>query len=389
MEDFTFLSPTKIIFGRGTENQVGAETRKHAKKALLHYGSGSIKKTGLYDRVTKSLKDAGVDFVELSGVKPNPRLSLVHEGIQLCREKKIDFILAVGGGSVIDSAKAIALGVPYSGDVWDFFEEKAVPETSLPVGVILTLPASGSEASKSCVITNENGWLKRGLNTEVNRPVFAIMNPELTFTLPPYQTACGAVDIMAHVMERYFTNVRHADYTDRLCEATLKTIIKHVPIVLDEPENYNARAEIMWAGTLAHNDLVGTGRIGDWASHMIEHELSAIYDIAHGAGLAVVFPAWMKYVYRHDIQRFVQFATRVWNVEQDFADPERTALEGIRRTEEFFRSIGLSTHLGELGIPDDRFSEMAEKCKKTDGSTVGNFVKLNKGDIVNILNLAK
>ena len=389
MEAFTFLSPTKIIFGRGTENQVGAETRKHAKKALLHYGGGSIKKTGLYDRVTKSLKDAGVDFVELSGVKPNPRLSLVHEGIQLCREKKIDFILAVGGGSVIDSAKAIALGVPYSGDVWDFFEEKAVPETSLPVGVILTLPASGSEASKSCVITNENGWLKRGLNTEVNRPVFAIMNPELTFTLPPYQTACGAVDIMAHVMERYFTNVRHADYTDRLCEATLKTIIKHVPIVLDEPENYNARAEIMWAGTLAHNDLVGTGRIGDWASHMIEHELSAIYDIAHGAGLAVVFPAWMKYVYRHDIQRFVQFATRVWNVEQDFADPERTALEGIRRTEEFFRSIGLSTHLGELGIPDDRFSEMAEKCKKTDGSTVGNFVKLNKGDIVNILNLAK
>lgn len=389
MEAFTFLSPTKIIFGRGTENQVGAETRKHAKKALLHYGGGSIKKTGLYDRVTKSLKDAGVDFVELSGVKPNPRLSLVHEGIQLCREKKIDFILAVGGGSVIDSAKAIALGVPYSGDVWDFFEEKAVPETSLPVGVILTLPASGSEASKSCVITNENGWLKRGLNTEVNRPVFAIMNPELTFTLPPYQTACGAVDIMAHVMERYFTNVRHADYTDRLCEATLKTIIKHVPIALDEPENYDARAEIMWAGTLAHNDLVGTGRIGDWASHMIEHELSAIYDIAHGAGLAVVFPAWMKYVYRHDIQRFVQFATRVWNVEQDFADPERTALEGIRRTEEFFRSIGLSTHLGELGIPDDRFSEMAEKCKKTDGSTVGNFVKLNKGDIVNILNLAK
>lgn len=389
LENFTFLSPTKIIFGRGTENQVGSETKKYAGKALLHYGGGSIKRTGLYDKVIKSLNDAGVEFIELGGVQPNPRLSLVRKGIQLCREKEVDFILAVGGGSVIDSAKAIALGVPYNGDVWDFFEEKAVPETSLPVGVVLTLAAAGSEASQSCVITNEDGWLKRGLNTPENRPVFAIMNPELTFTLPPYQTACGAVDIMAHVMERYFTNVRHVDYTDRLCEATLKTIIKHVPIVLEEPENYDARAEIMWAGTLAHNDLVGTGRIGDWSSHQIEHELSGIYDIAHGAGLAVIFPAWMKYVYKHDINRFVQFAVRIWNVEQDFENPERTALEGIYRMEEFFKSIGLPTRLSELGIPDDRFDEMAEKCKKTNGNTVGSFVELDKNDIINILKLAK
>lgn len=389
MENFDFLSPTKIIFGKGTEERVGEETKRYADKVLLHYGGGSIKRIGLYDKVVKSLKEARVDFVELGGVQPNPRLSLVHQGIRLCREEGIKFILAVGGGSVIDSAKAIALGVPYDGDVWDFFTEAAQPQESLPVGVVLTIPAAGSEASKSCVITNEDGWYKRGLNTELNRPVFAIMNPELTFSLPPYQTACGAADIMAHVMERYFTNVPHVDYTDRLCEATLKTIIKHVPVVLEEPDNYDARAEIMWASTLAHNDLLGTGRIGDWSSHMIEHELSGIYDVAHGAGLAVVFPAWMKYVYKHNVNRFVQFAVRVWNVEQSFEDPERTALEGIHRLESFFKSIGLPTRLSELDIPDDRLEEMAEKCKKPNGDTLGSFVQLGKDDILNILKLAR
>lgn len=388
MESFIFQSPTKIIFGRDTEQHVGEESKRHATKVLLHYGGGSIKKSGLYQRVVQSLRAAGVDFVELAGVQPNPRLKLVQQGIQLCRDEGIDFILAVGGGSVIDSSKAIALGVPYKGNVWDFFEGKAEPETSLPVGVVLTLPAAGSEASNSCVITNEEGWLKRGCNTQENRPVFAVMNPVLTFTLPPYQTACGVADIMAHVMERYFTNTPHVDYTDRLCEATIKTVIKHAPIVLEEPENYGARAEIMWASTLAHNNLLSTGRVGDWASHQIEHELSGIYDVPHGAGLAVVFPAWMKYVYKHNIDRFVQFAVRVWNVEQDFFEPEKTALEGIRRMEEFFTSIGLPVRLEELGIPDDRLEEMAEKCRKGADGTVGNFAKLTTEDVLNILKLA-
>ena len=389
MENFTFHSPTKIIFGRHTEEQVGNEVKKHATRVLLHYGGGSIKKSGLYQRVIQSLQNADVDFIELGGVQPNPRLGLVRQGIKLCRDQSVDLILAVGGGSVIDSSKAIALGVPYKGNVWDFFEGKAQPETSLPVGVILTIPAAGSEASDSCVITKEDGWLKRGHSSQENRPFFAIMNPELTFTLPPYQTACGAADIMAHVMERYFTGTPCVDYTDRLCEATLKTIIKHTPLVLSEPEHYDARAEIMWASTLAHNNLLNTGRTGDWASHQIEHELSGIYDVPHGAGLAVVFPAWMKYVYQHDLQRFVQFAVRVWNVEQDFFNPERTALEGIRRMEEFFQSIGLPIRLGELGIPDDRLEEMAHKCHKGDDDTVGSFVKLTTEDVLNILKLAK
>lgn len=389
MENFTFLSPTKIIFGRGVESRVGEETKAYSNKVLLHYGGGTIKRIGLYDRVVKSLKDAGVDFIELGGVQPNPRLSLVKQGIELCRKHNIDFILAVGGGSAIDSAKAIAVGVPYEGDVWDFYSGKAVPQKALPVGVVLTIPAAGSEASKSSVITNEDGWYKRGLNVEIIRPKFAIMNPEITFTLPPYQTACGAADIMAHVMERYFTHQKDVDFTDRLCEATLKTMIRNVPIVLEEPENYEARAEIMWASTIAHNDLLSTGRIGDWASHAIEHELSGIYDVPHGAGLAVVFPAWMKYVYKENVDRFVQFATRVWDVEMDFANPERTALEGIYRLTQFFKRIGLPVTLEELGIPDDRLEEMADKCTNKGTNQIGNFKKLGREDVLNILKIAR
>lgn len=316
-------------------------------------------------------------------------MSLVKEGIKICRENCIDFILAVGGGSAIDSAKAIGVGVPYSGDVWDFCAGKAEPKESLPVGVVLTIAAAGSEASKSSVITNEDGWYKRGINSNIIRPKFAIMNPEFTFTLPPYQTACGVADIMAHIMERYFTNTLNVELTDRLCEAVLKTVINNAPVVLDELNNYNARAEIMWAGTLAHNDLLSTGRIGDWTSHQIEHELSGIYDIAHGAGLAIVFPAWMRYVYKHNISRFAQFATRVWNVKYSFESPEKTALEGINRLEKFFKEIGLPTTLKEADIPEDRLKEMADKCKMTNGDTVGNFVKLTKDDVLNILMLAK
>ena len=386
MDNFTFLNTTKIIFGKSTEESVGKEIKPYSSRVLLHYGKDSVKKSGLFDRICRALDKEGIQRVELGGVSPNPRLSLVREGIRICREKKLDFILAVGGGSVIDSAKAIAAGVPYSGDVWDFYMRKATIAAMLPVGVVLTIPAAGSESSNGSVITNEEGSLKRDAGSELMRPRFAIMNPELTFALPPYQTACGAADIMAHVMERYFTNARAVEFTDRLCEATLKTIISNVPRVLAEPRNYDARAEIMWAGTVAHNDLLSTGRVGDWGSHMIEHELSGIYDVAHGAGLAVVFPAWMKKVYAHDVARFAQFAQRVFNVEMTFEDPARTALEGIRRLEVFFHEIGLPVTLKELGVKDDRLSEMARKC--TERGPVGNFVKLGREEVFEVYTLA-
>jgi alcohol dehydrogenase YqhD (iron-dependent ADH family) len=389
MENFEFISPTKIIFGRNTESLVGEEVKKYSNKILFHYGGGSIKRIGLYEKVVGSLKEAGVKFIELPGVKPNPRLSLVQEGIKLCRENKIDFILAVGGGSVIDSAKAIGVGVPYEGNVWDFYTGKATPKETLPVGVVLTIPGSGSEASNSSVITNEEGWYKRSLNNDIIRPKFAIMNPEVTFSVSSYYTACGAADMMAHVMERYFTNTRNTDLTDRLCEATLKTIIKNVQIALKEPSNYDARAELMWASTIAHNGLLGTGRVGDWASHLIEHELSGLYDVTHGAGLAVIFPAWMKYVYKHRTDKFVQFATRVWNVELDFENPEKTALEGIEQLRDFFKKIGLPTTLKELNIPEEKFEELALKCTNGGTTTIGNFVKLSKEDVIEILRIAK
>ncbi len=389
MENFVFQNPTKILFGRGTENQVGCEASRYAKKILLHYGSGSIKSSGLYERITRSLSDAGVEYTELPGVKPNPRLSLVNEGIRICREKGIGLILAVGGGSVIDSSKAIAMGVPYQGDVWDFFVGKAELKGTLPVGTVLTIPAAGSEASTASVITNENGWLKRGFNSDLIYPRFSILNPELAFTLPKCQIACGVSDIMAHLMERYFTNTLRVELTDRLIEATLKTVIHNGPLVLAKPDDYDAWAEIMWAGTVAHNNLLNTGRIGDWASHDIEHEISGIYDVAHGAGLSVVFPAWMKYLYKHDIARFSQYATRVWNVDYSFRTPEESVLEGIKRLENFYRSSGLPVCLRDLSIGNDRLEEMADKCTNSGKTAVGNFVKLNKDDVYNILKLAQ
>lgn len=387
MVNFSYQNTTKIIFGKDTERKVGSETKKFGSKVLLHYGGGSIKKFGLYDKVVESLKSAGLEVFELGSVQPNPRLSLVREGIELCRKNNIDFILAVGGGSVIDSAKTIGIGVTYKGDVWDFYIGKSKIKSTLPVGVILTIPAAGSESSTGSVITNENGWYKRGAGSTLMRPVFAIMNPELTYTLPPYQTAAGAADMMAHIFERYFTNEPNVDLTDRLSEATLKTIIKNVSIVLEDPENYEARAEIMWAGTIAHNGLLGTGRIEDWATHDIEHEISGIYDITHGAGLAILFPAWMKYVYNQDVKRFAQFANRVWDVEIDVNNLERTALEGIEKTKAYFEKIGLPVSLIEASIPEDRFEEMA--AKGTENGPLGNFVKLHKEDIINIFNIAK
>ena len=389
MLNFTFSNTTKIVFGKGVEEKVGKEAAVYGRKVLLHYGGGHIVRSGLKARVEASLREAGLEIVELGGVQPNPRLSLVQEGIELVRREKVDFILAVGGGSVIDSAKAIAIGVPYEGNVWDFYAGKADAEESMPVGVVLTIPAAGSEASPSSVITNEDGWLKRGYTALVMRPKFALMNPELTFSLPPYQTACGVSDMMAHIMERYFTNEPEVGFSDHLCEAALRSIIQEAPKVIAEPENYGARANIMWAGTIAHNDLLGMGRSEDWSSHNIEHELSAIYDIAHGAGLSIVFPAWMKYVYKHNINRFVQFSVRVFLVEQDFFNPEQTVLEGIWCLEEFYRRIGLPVRLQDAVIPADRFEEMAAKATANDTFKLGAFLPLGQKDVLAIYELCR
>jgi alcohol dehydrogenase YqhD (iron-dependent ADH family) len=388
MDDFVFNNPTKIVFGRGTENQVGKEVNRYSQKILLHYGGGSIKRSGLYERIVTSLKNANIEYIELAGVQPNPILGLVNQGIELCRRHAVNFILAVGGGSAIDSAKAIAMGVPYEGDVWDFFSGKADLQQALPVGTVLTIPAAGSEASTASVITNEDGLYKRGFNSDLIYPRFSILNPELAFTLPRYQVACGASDIMAHLMERYFTNTKHVELTDRLLEATMKTLIGNAPIVLAQADDYDAWAEVMWTSTIAHNNLLNTGRVGDWGSHDIEHELSGIYDVAHGAGLAVVFPAWQKHVFHHDVQRFAQLAVRVWNVEEDFYDAEKTALAGIAKYEAFIQSLDLPVRLKGLGIGDDRFDEMAAKCTDNDTKTVSNFMKLKKADVLQILKLA-
>jgi alcohol dehydrogenase YqhD (iron-dependent ADH family) len=390
MDNFEYQNATKILFGRGMEAHVGTETKKHSSRVLVHTGMGSVKRSGLFDSVTHALDAAGVTWMELAGVQPNPRLSLVQQGIKLCRDNKLDFILAVGGGSVIDSAKAIAAGVPYSGNVWDFYTGKASPTAALKVATVLTIPAAGSETSGSTVITNEDGGYKKGLTSnDFLRPVFSILNPELTKTLPLYETAVGAADIMSHVFERYFTNTTNVDYSDRLCEATLKGVIRNLPLVLAKPLDYDARAELMWLGTQAHSDLIGMGREGDWATHGIEHELSGIYDVPHGAGLAVMFPAWMKFNLTHDVERFCQLAVRVWNVEMDHKNPKKTALEGIAKLQGFWASCGLATNLKGLGITDNRYAEMAAKATGKGSWKLGNFVKLDQKDVVSIYELAE
>lgn len=387
MINFTYHNPAKIIFGKDTEKEVGKEVSQYSKKILLHYGGGTIKKIGVYDKVIASLEEAGVEVIELGGAMPNPRLSLVQEGIMLCREHEIDFILAVGGGSTIDSAKAIAIGVPYEGDVWDFYSKGGEVTKALPIGVVLTIPAAGSESSDSSVITKEEGELKRGYSTSHMIPKFAILNPETTMQLPGYQTACGASDIIAHLMERYFTQVEHVDFTDRMIEATLRTMFNYAPLALMDPYNYDVRAEIMWAGTIAHNNLLNTGRIGDWASHDIEHEISGIYDIAHGAGLAIIFPAWMKYVYKENPKRFVQFATKVMDVDFSAEQEDRIIEEGIRRLESFYTRLGLPIRLSDEGITEERLQEMADKTV-LNRKTVGNFKKLTANDVYEIYKLA-
>ncbi|GHU81083.1 NADH-dependent alcohol dehydrogenase [Spirochaetia bacterium] len=392
MVNFDFKNPTRIIFGKGTIAGVGPVVREfQGSKVLLHFGGGSIKANGIYDTIKKSLSGVGIEVVELGGVQPNPRLSLIREGIKLSREKKVDFILAVGGGSVIDSAKAIGVGIPYEGDVWDFYTGKAVPQKTVPVATVLTIPAAGSESSFSSVVTNDDGAFKRPLDHDLIYPVFSILDPETGYSLPAYQTGCGLSDMLVHVIERYCTRELQVELTDRLCEAVMKTIINNAPRVLANPRDYDARAEIMWAGAVAHNNSLNTGRIGDWASHMIEHELSGFNDVAHGAGLAVLVPNWMKYVYKTDPQRFVQFAVRVFDVEQNFHNPEETALRGINALRNFFNSLGMPATLKEIGIEEKDFQAIAEKTKKFDPvkGTVGNFQPLTNKDIVEILKLAK
>lgn len=388
MLNFEYDNKTTMVFGKGTENQVGELTKLYGKKVLLHYGSGSIKKYGLYEKIVNSLNESKIDYVELGGVVANPRLGLVKEGIELCKQQNVDFILAVGGGSVIDSAKGIALGMFYDGDVWDFYSKGIRPEKVLPVGVVLTIPAAGSESSTATVITKEDGGLKRGYGDLSLRPKFAILNPELTYTLPNYQTACGAVDMIGHVIERYFTNTTEVELTDRLCESVITTVINNAPKAIENNEDYASRAEIMWAGALAHNGLVGTGREEDWASHSIEHELSGIYDIAHGAGLAIVYPAWMKYVYKHDLNRFALFANKIFGIEVNNDNLEETALKGIEALEEFYKSIGMPTRLVDADIDEKNIELMAAKTTKENTRSLGSFVKLNENDIVEIYKLA-
>ena len=386
MLGFEFCAPTRFVFGRDTQRQAGRLVRENGgTRALVVYGGGSAKKSGLLDEVFASLREADVPFVELGGVKPNPRSDLVYEGVRLCREHQLDFLLAVGGGSAIDTAKAIADGALYDGDFWDFFSGKKTVERALPHGCVLTIPAAGSEGSTSSVITQLDGMLKRGLNTEWHRPRFAIMNPELTFTLPRYQLACGITDMMAHIMERYFTNTPDVALTDRLAEALLVSIIEAAPRAMADDHDYESHATLMWAGMLAHNNSVGIGREQDWASHQIEHELSALYDCAHGAGLAVVFPAWMQYVYTHDVARFVRFATKVWGIEDDPAHPEAVALAGIAAMKAFFSSLGMPVSFAELGAKEEDIPALAAKVV---GDATGHFVRLLPPQIEEVLRIA-
>jgi len=387
MNNFNFYSPTFFIFGKEREIEAGKYVNRFGgAKVLIHYGGGSVVKNGLLDRVKKSLNEFNIEFTELGGVVPNPRSGLVYEGIEICKKENVDFILAVGGGSVIDSAKAIALGALYEGDFWDFYTGKKV-EKALPVATILTLTAAGSEGSTGSVITHENGMLKRAANSDLLRPVFSILNPELTCSLPAYQTACGATDMMAHVMERYFTNTKNVEITDRFCEAVLLTVINETPKVLKNPDDYSARANLMWAGMVAHNDICGVGREQDWATHGMEHELSALYDVAHGAGLAVMFPAWMKYVMHNDIMRFAQFAVRVWGCEMDFQNPENTAMKGIECYEQFMISIGMPIRFSQLGAKAEDISRMVQTIGLGE-NTMGSFIKLTQEDVRKIYELA-
>lgn len=387
MENFNFYSPTEFVFGKDRENECGSYVRKYGgKKVLIHYGGGSVVKSGLLDRVKTSLIKEQIDFTLLGGVQPNPRDTKIYEGIELCKKEQVDFILSVGGGSCIDSAKAIAIGALYEGDFWDFYGTGKPVEQALAIGTVLTIAAAGSEGSGASVVTKEEGMLKRDTGSDLLRPRFSILNPQLTCTLPAYQTACGATDIMAHVFERYFTNTNEVETTDRLCEALLLTMVKETPRVISDPNNYEARANIMWAGTVAHNDIVGVGRSQDWNSHAIEHELSGLYDCAHGAGLAVVMPAWMEFVCDHNIMRFAQMAVRVFGCEMNFENPKETALNGIKAFRKFLHEIGMPINFSELGAKEEDIPKLVAKMGIKD-QTWG-FQPLSAEDVAEILKIA-
>jgi len=390
MNNFTFYSPTYFVFGKGTEETTGQYVKTYGgHKALIHYGSGSVVKSGLLDRVKASLKAEGIEYVELGGVQPNPKSGLIYEGIELCRKEKVDFVVAIGGGSAIDSSKAIALGVPYDGDFWDFYDGRTYrPVTeALPIGVVLTLAASGSEGSTDTVVTHENGMHKRCADGDVLRPKFAIMNPELTMTLPPYQTASGITDIMSHCMERLFSHSKDVEITDRLLEAILLTMVKEGKRAMADPSNYEARANIMWAGMVAHNNITGVGRAADWGTHHMENELSTSYGCSHGAGLAILSPAWMTYAMKEGLDRFVEFAVRVWGCQMNFEDPEVTAKEGIAAYKEFVKSIGMPTTITEIGGKEGDIPMLVENMFYG-APNHGNFLKLTKESAAEIYRLA-
>jgi len=388
MNNFQFVNPTKIIFGQGTVDQLGNEVAGYAKNVLLMYGGGSMKRTGLYNRVMSQLSAKGIEVHELGGVEPNPRLTTVRKGIDICRKNSVELVLAVGGGSVIDAAKAVACGVPFEGDVWDFYMQKAVPESALPIGTVLTISATASEMNGATVITNWEENLKRVFRSVHTFPAFSILDPILTYTVPIDQTINGSVDMMSHAFEQYFSLTTDTPLQERFCESIIKTVIENVDKVLLNPEDYSSRANLMLCGTYAWNaGMISVGMTGDWGSHLIEHEVSAIYDIAHGAGLAIIFPNWMKYVYRERIDRFVQFAIRVWDIDPTGKTEEEVALAGIQATRDFFNRIGAPATLADVGVGDENFNNMAEKAVRF--GPIGQFKKLEQKDIVEILRMSQ
>ena len=390
MNNFVFISPTEFVFGKGTENKVGSLATKYgANKVLIVYGKGHAVKSGLLQRVEDSLMNEGIMCYKIGDIAPNPTDDKVYEGIEIARTYHVDFMIAVGGGSVIDTAKAIAAGVPYEGDFWDFFQGTARVKQALPIGVVLTIPAAGSEASGNSVITKRDGLHKLSIRTDRElRPKFSIMNPELTISLSPWQTACGIADMMSHIMERYFTNTTDVELTDRLCEGTLKAIIQEAHKVMLDPSNYEVRANIMWAATIAHNGLCGVGREEDWASHFLEHEVSAVYGVTHGAGLAVIQPAWLNWVSNHRPEKVAQFAERVWNVEKR-KDLRMMTVEGVFAYKKFLKSIGLPTSFRELGIENPDIDKLVYKLHEDKCEFIGNYVQLDRRATREIYELAK
>lgn len=392
IKDFNFYAPTRVVFGKDSEEQIPQLVKANGgSRVLVHYGGGSARRSGLLDKVFALLQEADIQYVELGGVVPNPLLSLVEEGIELCRKEQVDFILAVGGGSVIDSAKAIGYGVGYDGPVWDFWEGEATPQQCLPIGVVLTIPAAGSEMSSSCVITKDDGLIKRGINSDLCRARFCVMNPERTYTLPAYQTAAGCTDIMMHTMERYFSKYDEMTLTDSLSEALLRTVKDCALEVMQHPEDYRSRAQIMWAGSLAHNDLTECGTEKDFATHKLEHELSALFGVTHGAGLAALWPSWARYVLPKHVSRFVQFAVNVMGVTNDFANPEATAEKGIEAMEQFYRQIGMPTTIKELlgrTVTDDEIAVMVDKCSRGRKMNIGALEVLTPADMTAIYQAA-